>query len=367
MNLILAGVLFSCFYWILESVRDVVVFEKGTLLKRLFSPDPMSFWTRLLVVCIIILYSVYVSSLKEKTKNNPKKKRTEVPHNKKIIQGGIGFGVLYWIIEAFRDTVIFHQGNVIEEIFSPNSIRFWMRILPVAILVLFSIYTIDVINRYKHETEKAKSSLKEKEVLLREIHHRVKNNLQVISSLLSLQSQYVTDKDALRMFKETQNRVRSMALAHEKLYQSENLAEINCSDYIERLADGLYRSYGINPKDIELNIDVKNISMDIDRAIPCGLVINELISNALKHAFPPQWRKKKKIKISLHKKETGELVLIVKDNGIGIPKELDFRKTESLGLRLVTALAEEQLGGRIKLNREEGTEFSISLKGEVSR
>ncbi len=366
MNLILTGVLFGCFYWILESVRDVLVFERGSLLERLFSPDPMSFWTRFLVVCIIILYSVYIYSLQEKTKNKPGKETRGFLDSRGIIWSGIGFGVLYWVIEAFRDAVIFHQGNVIEEIFSPNSIRFWMRILPVAIIVLFSIYTIDLINQYKKETEKVKSSLKEKEVLLREIHHRVKNNLQVISSLLSLQSQYVKDKDALQMFKETQDRVYSMALAHEKLYQSENLAEINCRDYIKRLADGLYHSYGVSPKDIELEMDVKNISLNIDRAIPCGLVINELISNALKHAFPSHWSEKKKIKISVNQKKNGKIILIVKDNGIGIPKELDFRKTKSLGLQLVIALAEEQLGGKIILNRKEGTEFRISLMGEVS-
>jgi len=366
MSLILLGVLFGCFYWILESVRDVLVFEKGTLLERLFSPDPMSFWTRLLVVCIIILYSVYAHSLKENAKNKQGKNKQEFFDGIGIVWAGIGFGILYWLIEAFRDAIIFHEGNVIEEIFRPNSIRFWMRILPIAIIALFSIYAMNLINQYKKETEQVKSSLREKEILLREIHHRVKNNLQVILSLLSLQSQYVRDKDALQMFKKTQDRVRSMALAHEKLYQSENLAEINFSDYIKRLADGLYRSYGVSPKDIELDINVKNASFDIDWAIPCGLVINELISNALKHAFPPQWKKKKKIKISLNQKDNGEVTLIVKDNGIGIPEELDLRKTESLGLRLVTALAEEQLGGKIILNRKEGTEFRISLTGEAS-
>jgi PAS domain S-box-containing protein len=214
----------------------------------------------------------------------------------------------------------------------------------------------DITERKKAE-EKINASLKEKEILLREIHHRVKNNLQVISSLLSLQSNALTDDTMREVFNESQNRIKSMALVHENLYQSENLASIDFREYIEALTSGLFQSYGGDADKITFSILMDDISLGIDTAIPCGLIINELVANSLKHAFPHG--KKGEIKIELHSVDD-TLELIVSDNGRGIPGDIDFKKTESLGLKLVTVLAEDQLDGEITLDMEEGTTFHIT-------
>jgi len=213
------------------------------------------------------------------------------------------------------------------------------------------------ITERKQAEENIKASLREKEVLLREIHHRVKNNLQVISSLLNLQSAYIKDKQYAEMLKESQNRIKSMALIHEKLYQSEDLACIDFGRYIKDMTYGLFRSYGVSTAAITPKMDVGDISLQIDAAIPCGLIINELVSNSLKHAFPDR---KGEIAVSLHSVD-GTIELTVSDNGVGIPDTIDFENTETLGLRLVTILAEDQLDGDITLTRGMGTEFRITF------
>ncbi|MBU7019229.1 MAG: PAS domain S-box protein [Theionarchaea archaeon] len=217
------------------------------------------------------------------------------------------------------------------------------------------------ITERKQTEEKIKASLKEKEVLLREIHHRVRNNLQIISSLLSLQSSYMTDDQYAEMLKECQNRIRTMALIHERLYRSDNLAKIDFNTYIESLVHELVRSYGVNTDFITVRIDVDKISLGVDAAIPCGLIINELVSNCMKHAFPGG---KGEITVALHCSD-GKIELIVKDNGIGIPETLDIRNTETLGLRLVTILTEDQLNGTVILLRDGGTEFRIIFREKI--
>lgn len=215
----------------------------------------------------------------------------------------------------------------------------------------------DITDRKKAE-EMLKASLLEKEVLLKEIHHRVKNNLQVVSSLLSLQSGYVMDYQAREGFKESQNRIRSMALVHEKLYKSEDLSRINFSEYIESIANHLRRSYAMNCRSVKLNLDVDDVSLDIDSAIPCGLIVNELISNCLKHAFPHG--KEGDVFLSLHS-INGEIDLVVRDNGVGLPRDMDLRKTKSLGITLVSTLV-KQLKGTLEMRSESGTEFKIKFK-----
>lgn len=217
------------------------------------------------------------------------------------------------------------------------------------------------ITERKRVEEQIGASLKEKEMLLREIHHRVKNNMQVISSLLWLQSGYIKDKKYLQMFRESQNRIMSMSLIHEKLYRSKDLAKIEFNEYIRDLVNGLFQSHGVKTGTIVLNINVDNVSLGILHAIPCGLLINELITNSLKYAFPED--RKGEISVSLHLNNENMVELKVSDNGVGIPSDVDFRKTESLGLRLVTILAEDQLQGKIDLDRSRGTEFIIKFKG----
>ena len=207
--------------------------------------------------------------------------------------------------------------------------------------------------------ERMRASIREKEVLLQEIHHRVKNNMQIISSLLKLQAGYVDDGTYYDMFKESQNRIISMALVHEKLYQSEDLASIDLNDYITHLADALFRSYGADTGNVSLNIDVADVVFGVDTAIPCGLIINELVSNSLKYAFPGG--KEGEIKIALCSTDGEEIELTVSDNGISIPDELDLTNTGSLGLKLVHILT-DQIRGRLELDRSEGTTFRIRFK-----
>lgn len=218
------------------------------------------------------------------------------------------------------------------------------------------------ITERKRAEEKIKASLKEKEILLKEIHHRVKNNMQVVSSLLRLQSQGIEDEKTLEMFRESQDRVRSMALVHEKLYASQDLSNINFDEYITSLAMYLYQSYKIDRREVQLEIYADGVSLGVNQAVPCGLILNELISNALKHAFPSDRKSKKEIKITLQKREDKEIELIVADNGVGIPPDIHYREVQSLGLRLVTILVEDQLQGKIRLNRSKGTRFHIHFK-----
>lgn len=214
----------------------------------------------------------------------------------------------------------------------------------------------DITERKKSE-EEIKTSLREKEILLREIHHRVKNNLQIISSLLNLQSKYIPGKEAREKFRESQNRVRSMALIHEKLYGSDNLTGINFSDYIKTLSKHLIHFYGSDM--VVLNTEINDIVINLDKAIPCGLIVNEIVSNSLKHAFPT--RKEGEIYIKLSS-DDGINTLIIGNNGVEFPQNLNFQNTDSLGLQLVCALV-DQLKGTIELDRSGGTEFKIRFSG----
>ncbi len=215
----------------------------------------------------------------------------------------------------------------------------------------------DITDRKKAE-EQIKASLKEKEILLREIHHRVKNNLQIISSLLNLQVEHIPDEQYRSMFEDSQNRIRSMALIHETLFQSENLAHIDIQEYITNLVYELIQTYRASDR-IAVTTTVKDVSLDIDTAVSCGLIINELVSNALKHAFPDG--REGEVKIVL-RSCNNNVELIVSDNGVGIPGDMDVRTTESLGLDLVMTLAEKQLNGEITLDTSEGTTFCITFE-----
>ena len=214
------------------------------------------------------------------------------------------------------------------------------------------------ITRRKEAEERIKASLQEKEVLLREIHHRVKNNLQIVSTLLDLQSGYTEDKQALEMFKESQARVRSMSLIHERLYRSHDLARVEFVHYVQQLADDLYHSYRLSSEEIVLEVDVDLPPLPIDVAIPCGLLINELMSNALKHAF--NHANAGRIRIAFHRNGDNLNILKVADTGTGFPSNVDFRNATSFGLQLVNTLV-EQLQGKLDLNSDRGTEFTVTF------
>jgi two-component sensor histidine kinase len=242
------------------------------------------------------------------------------------------FGELVWR-EIYLNPIIDNNGKVIE----------------------VSGIGHDIIEK-KISEEKIKQSLEEKEVLLKEVHHRVKNNLQVISSILNLQSSYVKDQGTLNILKESQNRIKSMAFIHESLYQTKDFSSINFSEYVVNLANNLMHSYSNFENEIKLNLDIQNVFLNLDLAIPCGLIINEIVSNALKYAF-------------VEKSQDGEIAIVMKsdgenlssrigDNGIGLPKEVDFRNTESLGLQLVVTLT-DQLNGEISIDTTKGTTYTI--------
>ncbi len=214
------------------------------------------------------------------------------------------------------------------------------------------------IEERKKAQERINESLQEKVVLLREIHHRVKNNLQVISSLLNLQSGYIEDQKSLEIFRESQNRVRSMALIHEKLYQSKDLNRVEFSEYIQSLSKDLFRSYNLDASKIKLVSDFEGVKLEIDTAILCGLIVSELITNCFKHAFPNG--RKGEVVISMKEFEQHQFTLAVKDNGVGFPDNLDYKNTESLGLQLVNTLT-DQLGGTLSLLRNGYTEFRIEF------
>ena len=221
----------------------------------------------------------------------------------------------------------------------------------------FVVVLEDITERKKTE-RKIKESLREKEILLKEVHHRVKNNLQVISSILNLQSSYVKDKNTLEMLRESQNRIKSMSFIHESLYQTKDFSNINFSDYIMNLSQNLIHSYQIYGDEVQIHYEVEEVLLNIDQAIPCGLIINELVSNALKYAFPDN---RKGIVLFELGEENDLVKLIISDNGVGLPDGLDYENTESLGLQLVTTLV-SQLNGDIALETSEGTKFTITFK-----
>jgi len=218
-------------------------------------------------------------------------------------------------------------------------------------------YDVPLFFERKKAEEKIKTSLKEKEVLLKEVHHRVKNNLQIISSLLNLQTNYLNDKGSIELFQETKNRIKTLALVHEKLYKSEDVEYVSIKNYIESIIDLLSYSYDKEYIDVVIGIDeIPFDKFNIEKAIPCGLIVNEIVSNSYKHAFKSL---KGNINVSL-KKEENMCVMIISDNGVGISDEINFDNLNSLGLELIDLLV-SQLEGSYKIYGENGTKFEITF------
>ena len=203
--------------------------------------------------------------------------------------------------------------------------------------------------------EKLIESVKEKEVLLKEVHHRVKNNLQVINSILNLQSSYVEDEETLQIIIESQNRIRSMSYIHESLYQTKDFSSISFDNYISNLIQNLVHSYQIHAEKTKLLLEVDKVELALDQAIPCGLILNELITNSLKYAYPEGQAGEIKIVV---KEIGGKVNISVQDFGIGLPENFKIEQSDSLGLSLVDTLI-DQLDGELILKRESGTEFLI--------
>lgn len=211
------------------------------------------------------------------------------------------------------------------------------------------------VNMLGEELENSVISLQEKEHLLKEIHHRVKNNMQIISSLLNLQAQNTDDERFLAMIRESKNRIFSMALIHEMLYITKNISQINVSQYITKLSQSVYQSFSAGDFSIEFDYDIDDtIFFETDNMVPIGLIINEIMSNTMKHAFP---NKKGIIAIKFCKKEN-DYFLQVKDNGVGIPEHFDYTKSKSLGMQLIHILS-EQLDGKLTLDSKNGTKYEL--------
>ncbi|MBD3285099.1 PAS domain S-box protein, partial [candidate division WOR-3 bacterium] len=216
---------------------------------------------------------------------------------------------------------------------------------------------IEDITERREAEETIKAALKEKEVMLMEIHHRVKNNLQVISSLINLQIKHTRENNVRDILRESSDRIRTIALIHERLYRSADLARVNFIEYVDHLVKSLFHSYGANPRDIRSSINVDKVYLDIEKAIPCALIINELVGNSLKHAFPEG---KGKVKIDLKQTSANMLKLTVSDNGTGLPVGFDINTSGTLGLDLVETLV-SQLKGELSFSSEQGTTCTITF------
>ena len=221
----------------------------------------------------------------------------------------------------------------------------------------------EMIARYldrKKAEDQLRVSFKEKEILLRELYHRTKNNMQIISSLLNLQSMALDDKQMLHVIQEIQNRIKSLSLVHEKLFEAKDLSNISLKDYIQDLAQVLLASYQGSNKRISITVNVENVFMSLGSITNCGLIINELVSNSLKYAFPDEVTGN--IHIVLRSTDKGEIELCIRDNGIGLPEGFDFENPKTLGLKLVRGIAEDQLRGKIELKGEKRSDFLITFK-----
>ncbi|MGQ0811294.1 MAG: sensor histidine kinase, partial [Nitrospiraceae bacterium] len=217
---------------------------------------------------------------------------------------------------------------------------------------------IDLTERKEME-DQLRKTVKEKESLLREVHHRVKNNLQVISSLLNLQASTIKDPQVSQLFRECQSRITSIALLHETLHRSQDLSHIVMSDYIRTLTGHVFRSHGVDPENIVLHLDVEEIDFDLDTGLTCGLIIDELVSNCLKHAFIR--RPTGRVSIALIANTDETYTLRVGDDGVGLPRDGILRNPDSLGLELVSLLV-EKLDGTVELQSGTGTEWRIRFR-----
>ena len=253
---------------------------------------------------------------------------------------------------SFEKRYVRKDGQLINVIISPAMIRD-NEGRPSHFVALFQ----DITERKRAE-EHILKSLKEKDVLLNEVHHRVKNNMNIIISLLRLQSAHIKDEAMKMIFQDCQSRIRAMAHVHEKLYQSKDFTSIDVTEYIKSLAGELFHLYHINVNKIDYKVETGDISLSLESLIPCSMIINELLSNSLKHAFPDA--SKGIINISLKRINEDEFELIYMDNGIGIPESIDLNSSETMGMQIVESLV-EQFRGKVEIYRDGGTEFRIKL------
>ncbi len=256
----------------------------------------------------------------------------------------------------FHLTLLFGIAGIIFQFSQLWNPQWWLWHLIRFLAYCVILYYIFV--KFRTSNEKLHESVKEKEVLLKEVHHRVKNNLVVIQSLLSLQVKDISDDKSKEYFHDAENRVRSMAMIHEMLHKTDGITKLGSSEYIRNLVNTLFRNYKIQPNHIMLQLDVQDIHLDVDTMIPLGLIINELVSNALKYAFPDN--AEGELSISLKKADDEGYELVIKDTGVGLPEDFDLKKAKSLGLKIVNTLT-KQIDGTLEVSNKDGAEFSIAF------
>ncbi|HEX9933910.1 MAG TPA: sensor histidine kinase [bacterium] len=216
----------------------------------------------------------------------------------------------------------------------------------------------EIIDRRRAEKALVQS-LNEKDMLLKEIHHRVKNNMQIVTSLLKLQTEEIKNKNLISFLDDCRHRVQSMAMIHEMLYRVPNFTDVPFGEYVKKLVATLCRSYGTHARKVRFTVQTRIDHLDLNRAIPCGLIINEIVSNALKHAFPDAFKGTPTVMISMRPSADGRMHLSVRDNGVGLPMRSKSRGSSSLGMRLIRILAEDQLEGKVEVNGRNGTSYRI--------
>ncbi len=262
--------------------------------------------------------------------------------------------------------ILYLENRLMDSVFTPQKTRMTELLTSQAAI---SLENARLVTERKKAEGEVRKSLREKEVLLKEVHHRVKNNLQIIHSMLNLQLPYVKDPQSIEAFQESQNRIYTMALIHERLYRSESLARIDLSEYVRNLMANLMSSYGLGEPILRPQIHVEDIALDIDTVIPCALIINELVSNSLKHAFTEAARRAAgtaRIGVDIRRAGGDKIILTVRDNGVGLPGGFEIEKCHSLGLNLVSVLV-KQLRGSIQLGADGGTEFTITFEASRSK
>ncbi|WP_289041278.1 histidine kinase dimerization/phosphoacceptor domain -containing protein [uncultured Zobellia sp.] len=278
------------------------------------------------------------------------------------------YGTLYLYLNLLIITLIYVQ-SIADFSFVKNVVPDSSKNLFALLSVLFSVYLLGGVfgknllhahhNLYKTKNE-LEEKIREKETLIKEVHHRVKNNLQTVSSLLSLQSRSIIDKDVKSLLKSSQNRVITMAIVHEMLYMREDLSKIEYKSYVQELAEYLVRSIKGTSSNITLNIDIPNIKLNIDTAIPLGLLINETVTNALKYGIVDE--DKGEIHIRLRKAENNEFILNLGDNGKGFPEDITHKNSKSLGLKLIHNLSRQLQGSIMRDLSQKGTHYTIKFK-----
>lgn len=286
-------------------------------------------------------------------------------------QSLIGQPLARFISKEDQDTFYFHHKQVLDKIgnqtceikmMNYDNAPFYAQLKSLAVrdekdkATKLRTAITDITDR-KMADQALQASLKEKEVLLQEVHHRVKNNMQVMINLINLQCEKIEDKHTCDMFNKTVDRINSMALVHKQLYKSKDFSKVDINEYISSIAENLFASHDVDTTKISLNIGKNDITISLDSAISCGLIINELITNSLKYAFPEN--RKGEIQIGFEYLDDGQLELIVSDDGVGLPLNFDFKDSDTLGVQIVKALAEHQLHGTLVLDSTKGTKFLI--------